>query len=145
MSIKTHVTTDGSQTLTNKTLTDSSTLIADATDATKAIAFDAGGTTSTKTTIAAAQTANRTLTLPDATDTLVGKATTDTLSNKTMSDALKFTEISAPSTPGTGLRYFYPKSDGKFYHKGSDGLEKAVGSGAGGLNLLVLGSTYSID
>jgi hypothetical protein len=33
-------------------------------------------------TLATAQTANRTITLPDATDTLVGKATTDTLTNK---------------------------------------------------------------
>lgn len=42
-----------------------------------------GGSASTKTTITSSQTANRTLTLPDATDTLVGKATTDTLTNKT--------------------------------------------------------------
>ena len=33
-------------------------------------------------------TQNRTLTLPDATDTLVGKATTDTLTNKTLTDSL---------------------------------------------------------
>ena len=88
-------TNDGTQTLTNKTLTsptvtgaalDDTTTIDDASDATKQIGFDAGGTGSTKTTIAAAQTANRTVTLPDATDTLVGKATTDTLTNKTLGD-----------------------------------------------------------
>lgn len=40
------------------------------------------GTASTTTTIQSSQTVNRTLTLPDATDTLIGKATTDVLTNK---------------------------------------------------------------
>ena len=42
-----------------------------------------GATTSTKTTLAFSQTLNRTITYPDATDTLVGKATTDVFTNKT--------------------------------------------------------------
>lgn len=58
--------------------------INDATDATKQINFDAGGTTATKTTIAASQTANRVLSLPDVTDTLVSRTSTDTLTNKTI-------------------------------------------------------------
>lgn len=41
-------------------------------------------TTGTTTTVVTAQTADRTLTLPDATDTLVGKATTDIFTNKTI-------------------------------------------------------------
>jgi hypothetical protein len=49
----------------------------------KAVEIVPGGTANTKTTIVASQTTNKTLTLPDATDTLVGKATTDTLTNKT--------------------------------------------------------------
>jgi len=72
------------QTLTNKKLSDSTTTIVDVTDATKAIKFDVAGTTGVTGTIATAFTTAKTLTLPDATDTLVGKATTDTLTNKTL-------------------------------------------------------------
>jgi hypothetical protein len=79
------VTDTQSQLLTNKKLEDSTTSIVDNADNTKAIKFDAGGTASTSTTIAAAQTANRVVTLPNATDTLVGRDTSDTLTNKTIS------------------------------------------------------------
>lgn len=77
------VTEAHSATLTNKNLSDSTTSIVDASDSTKQIKFDAAGTTGTSTTIVGSQTVDRTLTLPDATDTLVGKATSDTLTNKT--------------------------------------------------------------
>lgn len=69
----------------NKTLEDASTVFADSTDPTKQVQIDVAGTTGTKTTIVSSQTTNKTLTLPDATDTLVGKATTDILSNKSIS------------------------------------------------------------
>jgi hypothetical protein len=48
----------------------------------KQIEIIPGGTASTTTTIQSSQTTNKTLTLPDATDTLVGKATVDVLTNK---------------------------------------------------------------
>jgi len=84
--IDTAVTADltTAQTLTNKKLSDSTTTIVDVTDATKAIKFDVAGTTGVTGTIATGFTTAKTLTLPDATDTLVGRATTDTLTNKTL-------------------------------------------------------------
>ena len=69
-------------------------------DSTKRFMFNPdGGTTSTRTMLSTTQTVDRTLSLPDATDTLVGKATTDTLTNKSISGSTNtFTNI-----PNSGL------------------------------------------
>ena len=75
------VTLTGTQTLTNKTLTSPS--LTTPTIASTGAIF--AGTTGTTTVVASAAAGATTLTLPAATDTLVGKNTTDTLTNKTIS------------------------------------------------------------
>lgn len=117
-------------TLANKSLVDNTTAIIDAVDATKRILFDAGGTTATATTITAAQTANRTLTLPDATDTLAGISATQTISNKTLdntnamtvkplnftiqdaTDGTKIVQFQTTNVPSGGTNQALPATSG---------------------------------
>ena len=84
------VSLTGNETLTNKTLTSPTinsgnvgtalNLLEDA-----VIVFEGATDNGFETTVTVADpTADRTITLPDATDTLVGKATTDTLTNKSI-------------------------------------------------------------
>lgn len=130
------------QTLTNKNLSDSTTAVVDVTDPTKKIIFDAGGTTGTKTTVAAAQTADRVVTLPNATDTLVGKATTDVMTNKTLTApvidiAVVDGQASAPSNPSAGYyKQYIDDADGKIHVLDSSGNNTVVGSGSSGRNYL---------
>ena len=80
------VTKNTIDTLTNKTLSDSTTSLADVTDPTKKLKFDVGGTTNTATTITSAQTANRTLALPDNNGTLVSTGDVGTVTSTMIAD-----------------------------------------------------------
>lgn len=63
---------------------DTQTIVKGSADATKLLRFEVdGNTTGITGVVSTSFTTAKTLTLPDATDTLVGKATTDTLTNKT--------------------------------------------------------------
>ncbi len=75
------------------------------------------------------------MTMPNATDTAVGKATTDNMSNKTLvapvvSNYQDLTEIATPATPGAGVLRLYSKSDDKVYIKNSSGTESILATGA---------------
>ena len=89
-------TLTGAQTLTNKTLTApiaTSILLSDSN-----LIFEGATADAHETTLTVVDpTADRTISLPNATDTLVGKATTDTLTNKTLTSAVLNSTISGTS------------------------------------------------
>jgi hypothetical protein len=88
--LKEIINVDSIQLIKNKKFEESSVFV-DTSDNTKILEFNVGGTTGTKTTIANSQTVNRTLTLPDETDTLSTKTYSDaTAKNNAIKYALIF-------------------------------------------------------
>ena len=136
------VTSDtGANRLKNKDLEDSTTAVVDAADTTKKIIFNAGGTTSTSTTITGAQTANRVVTLPDATDTLVGRATSDTLTNKTISGSNNTLSNIARSSVSAGTASHVVINDGS----GNLSSEAQLATSRGGTGQNLSASTGALS
>jgi hypothetical protein len=94
-------------TLTNKSLSNTTTSFVDPLETSKAIKFSTSGASINSTlTLSGIQTTNKTLTFPDATDTLVARNTTDTLTNKTLTNPIISTiintgTITLPTNTGT--------------------------------------------
>lgn len=97
----------GTETLTNKKLSDSTTSFVDSVDSTKAVKVDVTGTTGITGILQTAFTTAKTIIFPDASDTLMGKETTDVMTNKTFDTAgagnvLKIAGTQVSSVTGTG-------------------------------------------
>jgi len=113
-------TSTKSGTFTNKTLSDSTTFFGNVSDVSKKLIFSLGGAVTAKTlTIASTHTLDRTITLPDATDTLVGRDTTDTLTNKSISASqINSGVLSSAQIPQTLSAGTYTVTSGAFVVQG---------------------------
>ena len=127
------VTETGTQTLTNKTLTDPILSPAAATAGKIEFLEGTNNGTNKATLIGPAATADVTITLPASTDTLVGKATTDTLTNKTINGS-QLIDATVP------LAKLANGTDGNIISYDANGAVVAVATGSAGQILTSAGS-----
>ena len=116
-------------TLANKNLNDNTTYIVDTADPTKRIGFNSNGTPSTTTSLTTVQTANRIITYPDATTTLLGRDDTATITGKTFDDPIIDKHTTTPSNPPAGYCKIYPKANNNWYSLTSGGVESVFAGG----------------
>jgi len=113
-----------------------SVAVLNASNASIAFEFQSNGAASTSTILEAAQSANVTVTLPDATTTLVGTDTVDQLTNKRFNDAIVMAELGAtPGTPAASTIALYADNSTNLLFLDSGGNSHAIidyvsGSGA---------------
>lgn len=101
------------------------------------------GATSGTTNLKASDVASGTITLPAATDTLVGKATTDVLTNKTFDTATNTFKVAGASLSGTPSSSTYLRGDGQWATpSGSGGISRTITVTSGNYTA---GSTASTD
>jgi hypothetical protein len=134
-STTTLVGTDTTDTLTNKTLTSptvTSPTVSGLYLSDGSVVFEGATANAFETTLQVTDpTADRTITLPDATDTLVGRDTTDTLTNKTLtsptisgltlSDSSIVVEGATADAYETTLSFVDPTADRTIYVPNADG------------------------
>lgn len=165
------VTTDGVQTLTDKTLdntsvlnvTDANFTLEDNSVGSKKVQFQLSGITAANTRVLTVQDSDGTIAYTGnklsafaATTSAELKAvisdetgsgslvfgTSPSLASPTISDYALLTEASAPSTPASGKVALYAKTDKKLYTKDSAGTESALGAGGSGeINLVETGTS----
>lgn len=120
------------ETFSNKNLSDASCRFVDDSDQTKRLRFELGGATPGRNmTLTSSHTLDRTLTLPDVTDTLVARTTIDTFSNKTLSAPVFSGTASGPLLVSDSIRSSSP-SGGVGYASGAGGtVTQAVSKSTG--------------